>query len=150
MGRAIAFREGETDETRRLQGPFQSDESRLKRQSSQNRQRVHRMPCGVVTACARPDVIEGTQAQSQRDLSGDLNNSDDGMWFALSHDGHRSLAVSHRSLMAAYSKILVPIDFSKYSAEALRQAREIAGRFDSELHLVTVVEPSLPRCIDDC
>ncbi len=46
--------------------------------------------------------------------------------------------------MAAYSKILVPIDFSKYSAEALRQAREIAGRFDSELHLVTVVEPSLP------
>jgi nucleotide-binding universal stress UspA family protein len=39
-----------------------------------------------------------------------------------------------------YSKILVPFDFSEYSAEALRQGREIAGRFNAELHLVTVVE----------
>jgi universal stress protein A len=46
--------------------------------------------------------------------------------------------------MATFSKILVPVDFSEHSAEALRQAREIAGRFNAELHLVTVVEPWPP------
>lgn len=46
--------------------------------------------------------------------------------------------------MGAFSKILVPVDFSEHSAAALRQAREISGRFDSELHVVTVVEPWPP------
>jgi nucleotide-binding universal stress UspA family protein len=46
--------------------------------------------------------------------------------------------------MAAYSKILVPVDFSEHAAEALSQAREIAGRFNAELHVVTVVEPWPP------
>jgi len=38
----------------------------------------------------------------------------------------------------------VPFDFSECSAEALSQAREIAARFNAELHLVTVVEPWPP------
>jgi nucleotide-binding universal stress UspA family protein len=46
--------------------------------------------------------------------------------------------------MAAYSKILVPVDFSEHSMEAIKQAREIAGRFNAELHLITVVDPGPP------
>ena len=46
--------------------------------------------------------------------------------------------------MVSYSRILVPFDFSECSAEALSQAREIAARFNAELHLVTVVEPWPP------
>jgi nucleotide-binding universal stress UspA family protein len=46
--------------------------------------------------------------------------------------------------MLPYSKILVPVDFSEHSLEALRQARDIAARFNAELHLVTVVEPWPP------
>jgi universal stress protein A len=44
----------------------------------------------------------------------------------------------------SFSRVLVPVDFSEHSAEALRQARDIAGRFNAELHLVTVVEPWPP------
>ena len=46
--------------------------------------------------------------------------------------------------MSPYSKILVPIDFSQHSTEALARARDIATRFNSELHLITVVEPWPP------
>jgi nucleotide-binding universal stress UspA family protein len=53
-------------------------------------------------------------------------------------------AAFSEALMAVYSKILVPVDFSEHSVEAVRQAREIAGRFNAELHLVTVVEPWPP------
>lgn len=43
-----------------------------------------------------------------------------------------------------FSKILVPLDGSKYSEKALLRASEIAGVFDSEIILIYVVEKSLP------
>lgn len=46
--------------------------------------------------------------------------------------------------MAAYARIVVPVDFSDCSNEALRQACDLARRFDSHLHLVHVIEPWLP------
>jgi nucleotide-binding universal stress UspA family protein len=41
-----------------------------------------------------------------------------------------------------YKKILVPYDGSKYSKEALREASEIAKKFDSTLYLLMVVDVS--------
>ena len=38
-------------------------------------------------------------------------------------------------------KVLAPIDFSKYSMEALRGAMELAKDLDGELHIVHVVAP---------
>jgi nucleotide-binding universal stress UspA family protein len=38
--------------------------------------------------------------------------------------------------MMEFRKILVPVDFSKYSEEALQQAIELAKAFGSELHLL--------------
>jgi nucleotide-binding universal stress UspA family protein len=46
--------------------------------------------------------------------------------------------------MSTYSKILIPIDFSEYSEEALRQACDLARRFDSELHLLHVLDSVVP------
>ena len=53
--------------------------------------------------------------------------------------------------MATYSRILIPIDFSELSQEALRQACDLARRFDAELHLVHVLETWLeaPRLSAD-
>lgn len=45
------------------------------------------------------------------------------------------------------SHILVPIDFSEDSLEALRAACELARRFDARLDLINVVEP-LPPAAD--
>ncbi len=42
--------------------------------------------------------------------------------------------------MLTFKKILVPVDFSDCSNDAVRHARELAARFDSELHLLHVVE----------
>lgn len=39
------------------------------------------------------------------------------------------------------AKILVPIDFSNYSKNALRYAANFAKRFDAKIYLVYVVEP---------
>lgn len=44
----------------------------------------------------------------------------------------------------AVERILVPIDFSDYSKEALRYACEVAGLFESKIDLLHVVEESLP------
>ena len=43
-----------------------------------------------------------------------------------------------------FKKILVPLDGSKYSERALKQACEISNVFDSNLILVYVVEKSIP------
>ena len=43
-----------------------------------------------------------------------------------------------------FKKILVPIDGSKYSDKALRQACEFVNMFDSKLVLIYVVEKSIP------
>lgn len=43
-----------------------------------------------------------------------------------------------------FSKILVPLDGSKYSEKALRHAIEIVDVFDSEIVLLYVIEKSLP------
>ena len=44
----------------------------------------------------------------------------------------------------AVKRMLVPVDFSRPSLQAVRFAREWAGRFGSEVHLVHVVEPVYP------
>lgn len=46
--------------------------------------------------------------------------------------------------MSTYSKILIPIDFSEYSNEALRQACDLGRRFDAELHLIHVLHSVTP------
>lgn len=43
--------------------------------------------------------------------------------------------------MSEITKILVPIDFSNYSKNALRYAVNFAKKFDSKIYLVYVVEP---------
>jgi len=42
--------------------------------------------------------------------------------------------------MPGYSKIVVPVDFSDWSAEAVRHARELAARYNAPLHLLHVIE----------
>lgn len=42
--------------------------------------------------------------------------------------------------MIKLKKILVPIDFTKFSDKALRYAEELAGKFHAELHLVHAFE----------
>jgi nucleotide-binding universal stress UspA family protein len=42
--------------------------------------------------------------------------------------------------MSSYEKILVPVDFSVYSAEATRVGAELAKRFDASLTLVYVYD----------
>lgn len=43
--------------------------------------------------------------------------------------------------MTHFSKILVPIDYSAYSDEAVRTAVDLAGRFSASITLVNVYEP---------
>ena len=45
--------------------------------------------------------------------------------------------------MTPFKKILVPVDFSGCSAEAVRAGAELAQRFDAELVVVHVFEPIL-------
>jgi len=45
-------------------------------------------------------------------------------------------------------RILVPTDFSEFSEQALRYAYELAGKFESELHLLLVVDDSTPLMLD--
>jgi nucleotide-binding universal stress UspA family protein len=42
--------------------------------------------------------------------------------------------------MARYSKILIPVDFSSHSRAALEQACELARNFDSELHVLHILD----------
>jgi nucleotide-binding universal stress UspA family protein len=46
--------------------------------------------------------------------------------------------------MSELKRILVPVDFSEYSQQALETAAELAGRLDAELHLLHVLEPWPP------
>jgi nucleotide-binding universal stress UspA family protein len=45
--------------------------------------------------------------------------------------------------MATFRKILVPVDFSPHSDEALRVARELAKVFDASLTLINVFSPPI-------
>lgn len=45
--------------------------------------------------------------------------------------------------MIRHNKILVPTDFSEQSTEALRRAGKLAEKFDAEVHLLHLMEPSL-------
>jgi len=42
--------------------------------------------------------------------------------------------------MARYSKILVPVDLSEMSREVFRQAHDLGRKFDSQMHLLHIVE----------
>jgi len=44
--------------------------------------------------------------------------------------------------MIRHNKILVPTDFSQQSTESLRRAGVLAGKFDAEVHLLHVMEPT--------
>jgi nucleotide-binding universal stress UspA family protein len=46
--------------------------------------------------------------------------------------------------MQRYAKILIPVDLSDLSREVFRQAHDLGRRFDSQLHLLHVVEPWNP------
>lgn len=43
--------------------------------------------------------------------------------------------------MIQFKKVLVPVDFSDYSIQALKFASEFAGMFDAEIVIIYVVEP---------
>ncbi len=45
--------------------------------------------------------------------------------------------------MLKHNKILVPTDCSEQSTEALRRAGTLAKKFDAEVHLLHIAEPSL-------
>jgi universal stress protein A len=62
-----------------------------------------------------------------------------------SHSAHRREKGSRSSSLVQQpiKKILVPIDFSGYSKNALRYALLLAERFGASLHLVYVVEPTI-------
>jgi len=45
--------------------------------------------------------------------------------------------------MIKHNKILVPTDFSEQSTESLRRAGVLAGKFDAEVHLLHVTDPSM-------
>lgn len=47
-------------------------------------------------------------------------------------------------------KILVATDFSKASDSALREAADIAGRFNSQIHLLHVIEDIQQCAVDYC
>ena len=48
----------------------------------------------------------------------------------------------YAGVMSRFSKILVPIDFTPHSAEAVRCAVDLAGRYDAEVVLAYVYEPA--------
>jgi nucleotide-binding universal stress UspA family protein len=52
-------------------------------------------------------------------------------------------------IMFAPKKILVPTDFSEYSDEALRQAADIAGKFNSQIYLLHVYDEGVQQCVTD-
>ena len=45
--------------------------------------------------------------------------------------------------MIRHNKILVPTDFSEQSSESLRRAGVLAEKFDAEVHLLHVTDPSM-------
>lgn len=45
--------------------------------------------------------------------------------------------------MVKHKKILVPTDFSEQSVEALRRAGKLAAKFDADVHLLHVMQPSV-------
>ncbi|MBX3441447.1 MAG: universal stress protein [Planctomyces sp.] len=51
--------------------------------------------------------------------------------------------------MSNFSRILVPVDFSDNSMDALRQACDLGRRFDAEIHVVHVLEPWAPAAAVD-
>ncbi len=51
--------------------------------------------------------------------------------------------------MFAPKNILVPTDFSEYSDEALREAADIAQKFDSKIYLLHVYDEGLHQCVAD-
>jgi universal stress protein A len=51
--------------------------------------------------------------------------------------------------MAKPRSILVPVDFSEYSDQALSQAVEFAKEFKAKIYVLHVVEHKLIQCIDD-
>ena len=48
--------------------------------------------------------------------------------------------------MEQIKKILVPIDFSDYSKNALKYAVQFAKQFNAKIYLVYVVEPMIYPC----
>jgi nucleotide-binding universal stress UspA family protein len=46
--------------------------------------------------------------------------------------------------MPRYAKILIAVDLSDMSPEVFRQAHDLGRKFDSQLHLLHVVEPCIP------
>jgi nucleotide-binding universal stress UspA family protein len=54
-----------------------------------------------------------------------------------------SLAIPPPATSFPIQRILVPVDFSVHSKNALRYAVPIAGQFGASLHLVYVVEPTV-------
>lgn len=47
------------------------------------------------------------------------------------------------------TKILVPTDFSEYSDKALRQAIDIARKYNAKIYVLHVVQEKITRSIDD-
>jgi len=45
--------------------------------------------------------------------------------------------------MVKHKKFLVPTDCSEQSTEALRRAGELAKKFDADVHLLHISEPSM-------
>lgn len=60
----------------------------------------------------------------------------------LTHAIHRFSAKESAGAHVNMQRILVPIDFSRESAKAVRYAVSLARQFDSSITLVHVVEPS--------
>ncbi len=46
-------------------------------------------------------------------------------------------------------KILVPTDFSEYADEALKEAVDIAQKFNAKIYLLHVIDEGLQQCVSD-
>jgi nucleotide-binding universal stress UspA family protein len=54
---------------------------------------------------------------------------------------HQPPATIEKNTMKAFSKILVPVDFSKHADAAIDSAIDIAARYDASITLMNVFEP---------
>src|ERR1700755_2662038 len=62
---------------------------------------------------------------------------------AIAPGTHDAMGRSQETLMASLDTIVVPIDFSETSRDALRFAKELARPFQARLHLLHVIPDPL-------
>jgi len=69
-----------------------------------------------------------------------------GIFISRSHNGNSTI---RRKDMFEPKKILVPTDFSEHSDKALKEALDIADKYNSKIYLLHVIDEQVQQCAAD-